>query len=154
MVRAIGTCIDINAPPQRVWEVLIDFDAWREWNPFIPSITGKLEVGERLQITVSPPGMKSMEFKPTVFAVRPGKEIIWGGSFLLFVYRGDHALSLEPLPGGGTRFRQYERFGGPLVLFMGRVFKPTEQGYLQMNHAFKRRVEGNSGSWQGTTCTQ
>ena len=153
MVRVLDTYIDINAPPQRVWEVLIDFPAWREWNPFIPSITGKLEAGERLQITVSPPGMKSMQFKPEVFAVRPGKEIIWDGNFLLFVYRGDHAILLEPLPSGGTRFRQCERFWGPMVLFMGRMFQPTEQGYHQMNHALKRRVEGNSESWQGRPCT-
>ena len=83
-----------------------------------------------------------MEFKPKVFVVRPGEEIIWGGGFLLFVYRGDHIMSLEPLPGGGTRFRQRERFRGPMVLFMGGMFKPTEQGYHQMNKALKRRVEG------------
>ena len=146
MVRVLDTYVDINAPPQRVWEVLIDFPAWREWNPFIPSITGKLEVGAHLRITVSPPSIKSMEFKPKVFAVRLGEEIIWGGSFLLFIYRGDHAILIEPLPSGGTRFRQRERFRGPMVLFMGKMFKPTEQGYHQMNQALKRRVEGNSRS--------
>ena len=128
MFRVIDTFIDINAPPQLVWEVLLDFPAWREWNPFIPSITGKLEVGSHLRIIVSPPGLKSMEFKPKVFLVRPGEEIIWGGSFLLFVYRGDHTILLESLPSGGTRFRQRERFRGPMVLFMGKMFKPTEQG--------------------------
>ena len=142
MSRVINTFIDINAPPNRVWEVLIDFPAWKEWSPFISSITGKLEVGARLRITVSPPGIKSMEFKPKVFVVRPGEEIIWGGSFLLFVYRGDHVMLLKPLPSGGTRFQQRERFRGPMVLFMGGMFKPTEQGYNQMNKALKRRAEG------------
>ena len=146
MIRVLDTYVDINAPPQRVWEVLIDFPAWKEWNPFIPLITGKLEVGARLRITVSPPGIKSMEFNPEVFVVQPGEKIIWGGSFLLFVYRGDHAMLLETLPSGGTRFRQRERFRGPMVLFMGRMFKPTEQGYHQMNQALKRRVENNSRS--------
>lgn len=103
----------------------------------------KLEVGAHLCITVSPPGIKSMEFKPEVFAVRPGEEIIWGRSFLLFVYRGDHLMSLEPFPGGKTRFRQRERFQGPLVLFMGKMFEPTEQGYYQMNKALKEHVESN-----------
>jgi len=142
MCRVLDTYIDIDAPPEHVWKVLLDFPAWKEWNPFIPSITGKLEVGARLYITVCPPGMKSMEFKPKVFAVRPGEEIIWGGSFLVLLYRGDHAILLEPLPGGRTRFRQRERFRGPMVLFMGGMFKPTEQGYHQMNQALKRRVEG------------
>lgn len=142
MGRVIDTYIDINAPPSRVWEVLVGFPTWKEWNPFIPSITGKPEVGAYLRIIVSPPGIKSMEFKPKVFVVRPGEEMIWGGSFLLFVYRGDHIMSLEPLPGGGTHFRQRERFRGPMVLLMGGMFKPTEEGYHQMNEALKRRVEG------------
>ena len=144
MSRVLDTCIDINASPEHVWKVLIDFPAWKKWNPFIPSITGKLEVRAHLHITVSPPGLKSMEFKPKVFTVRPGEEILWGGSFLLFVYRGDHAILLESLPDGGTRVQQRERFRGPMVLLMGKMFEPTEQGYHQMNQALKKRVEGMS----------
>jgi hypothetical protein len=144
--RILDTYIDLDASPQRVWEELVDFPAWKEWNPFIPSISGKLEIGARLQMTVAPPGMKPMEFKPTVFAVEPGESMLWGGSFLRFAFRGDHAISLEALPGGGTRVRQRERFRGPMALFMGRMFGPTEQGYHQMNQALKDRVEGHAGS--------
>jgi len=147
MGRIIDTYIDIDAPPSRVWEVLVDFPAWKEWNPFIPSITGKLELGGSLRLTVSPPGLKSMKFKSKVFTLRSCEEIVWGGGFLLFVYRGDHAISLSQLPSGGTRFRQIERWRGPLVLLMGRMFKrmfePTKQGYHQMNTALKRRVEAD-----------
>lgn len=142
MGRVLDTSIDIDAPPRRVWDVLVDLPAWAEWNPFIPSIAGKLEVGASLRMTVTPPDMKPMEFTPKVFSVRPGEEIVWGGGFLLFVYRGDHAIWLEPLPSGGTRFRQRERFMGPMVLLMGRMFGPTEQGYHQMNRALKQRIEG------------
>jgi hypothetical protein len=144
MFRVLDTFIDIDAPPERVWKVLLDFPAWKEWNPFIPFIAGTPAVGARLHITVSPPGIKPMEFKPKVFAIRPGEEILWGGSFLLVVYRGDHAMLLEPLPGGGTRFRQRERFMGPMVLLMGGMIRATEQGYQQMNQALKQRVEGNA----------
>jgi hypothetical protein len=139
--RVLETYIDIEAPPQQVWEVLLDFPSWREWNPFIPSVDGSLVVGERILIKVVPPGRKPMEFKPEVFVVRPCEEIIWGGSFLWVMYRGDHAFLLESLPGGGTRFRQRERFRGPMTLFMTRMIKDTEKGYYQMNQALKRRVE-------------
>jgi hypothetical protein len=144
LTRVLDTYIDINAPPERVWEVLIDFPAWKQWNPFIPSVTGKLALGSLLHITVAPPGLKAMEFKPEVFAINPGREILWGGSFLLVLYRGDHSMVLEPLSAGRTRFRQRERFRGPIVLFMNSLFKPTEQGYHQMNQALKQRVEGQS----------
>jgi hypothetical protein len=42
--------------------------------------------------------------------------------------RGDHAFLLEPTPEGKTRFRQVERFMGPMVLFMGNMIKKTEIG--------------------------
>ncbi len=143
MYRVLDTSIDIEANPQKVWEKLVDFNAWQRWNPFIPSVEGNLRVGEQMRIEVIPPGLKPMIFKPEVFEVKPETKIVWGGSFLGFVYRGDHAFLLEPLPGGTTRFRQIERFRGPMVLFMGGMIKNTEIGYQQMNLAFKRHVEGN-----------
>lgn len=82
-----------------------------------------------------------MIFKPEVYIVKPCEEILWGGSFLWIVYRGDHAFLLEPLPGGRTRFRQIERFRGPMVLLMGSMIEKTEIGYHQMNLAFKQHVE-------------
>jgi hypothetical protein len=141
MFRVLDTTIDINASPARVWEVLVDFPRWKDWNPFVTSVVGTLAVGDRLHITVSPPGIKPMEFSPKVFTVQHCEQILWGGSFLFVVYRGDHAMFFEPLPGGGTRFRQRERFLGPIVVFMGRMIRATEQGYHQMNQALKQRAE-------------
>lgn len=144
--RILDTYIDIDAPPERIWEVLVDLPAWEEWNPFIPSVKGTLQVGGRLRIVVVPPGIKPMQFRPEVFVVRPFGEILWGGSFLWIVYRGDHAIFLQPLPGGGTRFRQRERFRGPMVFFMNNMIKATESGYHQMNRALKQRVENKEVS--------
>lgn len=141
MHRIIDASIDIDAAPEKVWEVLLDFKSWESWNPFIPVVEGELAVGKRLQIKVVSPGMKPMIFKPIVFVVRPHEEIIWGGSFLRVLYRGDHALILEPLPGGKTRFRQIERFMGPIVLFMGGMIEKTALGYQQMNQALKEEAE-------------
>jgi hypothetical protein len=64
------------------------------------------------------------------------------------MYRGDHTFLLEPLPDGKTRFRQIERFMGPMVLFMGGMIKKTETGYHQMNRALKERVEKRRGEKQ------
>ncbi len=139
--RTIDAYIDIDATPEDVWKVLVDFEAWGTWNDFIPMVQGDLKVGETMHIKVVPPGEKPMIFKPTVYSVHPEKEIIWGGSFLKILYWGDHAFMLEPMPGGKTRFRQIERFNGPIVLFMGSMIKNTEAGYNQMNQAFKKEVE-------------
>ena len=40
MALEIETKIRINASPKQVWDVLIDFERYPEWNPFIKSIKG------------------------------------------------------------------------------------------------------------------
>ena len=42
-MRVISTEIEISASDEEVWQVLSDFDAYPEWNPFIKTIEGKLE---------------------------------------------------------------------------------------------------------------
>lgn len=60
---------------------------WAEWNPFIPSVGGALEVGQKIKVTVVPPGRRPMVFPDEVRVVRPCEEIVWGGGFLGFVFR-------------------------------------------------------------------
>jgi hypothetical protein len=141
LLRTIDAWIDIEAPPDRIWEVLVDFPKWSIWNSFIPLVEGKLQEGQILKIQVNTPGLKPMTFRPKVFSLIQNKEIVWGGSFLWIVYRGEHLFLLEPTNENLTRFRQIERFHGPMVLFMDSMIKKTEQGYHQMNIALKKRVE-------------
>ena len=143
MHRVIDAWIDIDAQPEEVWEVLVDFKSWESWNSFIPMVEGNLQVGERMRIKVVPPDIKPMIFEPEVYEVILYKKILWGGSFLKIIYRGDHAFLLEPGPDEKTRFRQIERFMGPMVLLMGGMIEKTEVGYHQMNRALKERVEKN-----------
>ncbi|HCT94845.1 MAG TPA: SRPBCC domain-containing protein [Rikenellaceae bacterium] len=143
MHREIDAWIDIDAQPEKIWEVLVDFKSWETWNSFIPLVEGNLKEGERIRIKVVTPDMKPMIFVPEVYEVIPFKKILWGGSFLRIIYSGDHAFLLELTSDGKTRFRQIERFRGPMVLFMGSMIKKTEIGYNQMNLALKKQVEIN-----------
>ena len=34
--------VDINAPVSKVWEVLVDFEAYSEWNPFTVQVDADL----------------------------------------------------------------------------------------------------------------
>lgn len=141
MNRIIDSWIDIDAKPEEIWDVLLDYNSWDKWNPFIPMVKGNLKEGEFLEIKVTPPEMKPMIFKPKVFEVKPVEKILWGGSFLKILYRGDHAFILEPISEGKTRFRQVERFIGPIVIFMNGMIEKTELGYREMNVALQKEVE-------------
>jgi uncharacterized protein YndB with AHSA1/START domain len=48
IVRSIT--VQIAAPAQVVWDVLVDFGRYSEWNPFCVEASGVLEVGEPLSM--------------------------------------------------------------------------------------------------------
>ncbi len=57
MKLKLHTEIIIEAPVNYVWQVLSDFAKYKDWNPFILSVTGNLIVGEKLTIKIKPPGL-------------------------------------------------------------------------------------------------
>lgn len=116
--------VQIDAPPERVWDVLTDFDSLEEWNPFLLKLDGDLEVGGKLEVTVQPVDRKPMTFHPTVVVAEPNREIRWVGRVgFKGVFDGEHSLRVEPRGDGTSRFIQEERFTGVLVPFVGSVLR-------------------------------
>src|SRR2546426_296480 len=75
----LRTEIEIDAPAERVWAVLLDFERFPDWNPFIRSIRGQALVGSRLEVLLGASGTRPMRFRPTVKAVVPNRELRWLG---------------------------------------------------------------------------
>ena len=141
LTRILESWIDIKVPVAEVWDSLIDVDSWGKWNSFIPEVEGILTVGNTMKIKVVSPGMKEMTFEPVIYAIEENKRISWGGGFLLFVYKGIHEFILEEINDNTTRFRQIEKFQGPIVLLMKKMIQKTAVGYLNMNEEFKNYLE-------------
>ncbi len=143
LTRILESWVDINTTVDRAWDALVDFESWTQWNPFIPVVRGELKVGNKMMIKVKSPGLKEMNFKPTVFEIESGKKVVWGGRALLIGYRGIHEFIIEYLHEDLIRFKQIEKFEGPIVLFMNKMIYKTAIGYVQMNEAFKGYLESN-----------
>jgi len=142
-MHRLETQIEIDAPVERVWALLIDFPSHSRWNPFVRSIEGTPEVGQSLKVFIQPPGATGMEFRPTVLAVEQNRELRWKGKLLLpGLFDGEHYFRLEGKPGGGLTFRQGEIFSGILVPFFRRSLDgATKQGFVAMNEGIKREAE-------------
>jgi len=141
-MRSIRTEIGIDRPAATVWAVLVDVDRWAEWNPFAKA-RGRLAVGERLEVQISPPGKKPMAFHPTVTRLDPGSELRWLGHLgVAGIFDGEHGFRVTPEGSERCRFEHFETFGGilagPILWLAGDA---TRRGFEAMNRALKARAE-------------
>jgi hypothetical protein len=141
-MKSLHAAIEIDAPTESVWQVVSDFVRYADWNPFIVRAAGEPRVGERLDITIAAPGMKPVSFRPRVLDVEPGRLIRWKGEFKLpGLFDGRHALIVDPLEGGRSRFTTHEDVTGILLPFAGKVMTASQQGFDLMARAVKQRAE-------------
>ncbi len=139
--RTIQTEVTINASASKVWQVLTDFEAYPQWNPFIRQVTGAARPGQQLMIELNSSG-RTTTFRPTVLVVQPERELRWiGRLFLPGVFDGEHSLIIEPQGESRVHFVQSETFRGILVPFSGSLLNDTERSFQEMNQALKERVE-------------
>jgi hypothetical protein len=143
MTKQLDTIIDIDADREQVWQVLTDFGAYPEWNPFIVRADGAPEVGSRLTVRMQPVGARGITLTPAVLEVVEGRQLRWLGRLgLPGVFDAEHVFTIEARSDGGTRLRQAERFRGVLVPFMARSLdRHTLPAFVAMNEALKQRAE-------------
>src|SRR5947209_17435921 len=78
-MKEVSAEIEIEAPAERVWQVLTDFAKFPEWNPFIRQMSGEVRTGAQLEVRLEPPGGRAMSFKPKMVNVETNREIRWLG---------------------------------------------------------------------------
>jgi hypothetical protein len=143
MSKQLRTEIDVAATPERVWQVLTDFDAYSQWNPFMTEASGRPVLGERLTIRMQPDGGRAMTFRPTVREAVPQRRLRWLGHLLVpGIFDGEHSFTIEPLDDGTVRLVQREDFRGVLVPLLARSLdRRTLPAFERMNRALKQRAE-------------
>lgn len=141
----IRTETEIDAPPAVVWEVLTDFESYRDWNPFITRASGRPVEGSDLRIRVNPPGGISVPITAELTAVDLERTLQWTGELLVpGLFGGRHTFELEPTADGGTHLDHWEQFSGLLVGLL--VDDGLEQAYHDLNDALaEQATEGASG---------
>jgi hypothetical protein len=141
-MKNIQTEILINTDIAKVWDVLMNFDNYPKWNPFITAISGEPKLGTRLTVSIKPPGGKEMTFKPKVLNLESNREFRWKGKLgINGIFDGDHYFILESLDKDITKFIQGEKFSGLLVPLVGKMLDKTQKGFQLMNESIKNECE-------------
>jgi hypothetical protein len=143
-MRNLETDITINAPAEKVWSILTDFDKYPEWNPFVVKIKGKPEVNAKLRVTMKN-GKGVAVFEPNVTVAEKNRAFEWLGSLSIpGMFSGNHYFRIQPTAPGQVKFIHGENFTGILVgLLFVFIGEQTKQGFINMNQALKERAEKN-----------
>ncbi len=141
-MKTIKTEIIIDADISKVWNVLMDFENYSKWNPFIKSINGEQKQGNKLTVFIRPPDGNEMIFKPKILILEHNSEFRWKGKLLINgIFDGEHFFKMEYLGKHQTKFIHGEKFSGILVSFMGKMLEKTKDGFQLMNEAIKKECE-------------
>lgn len=137
MTKEIKTSIIIQASTETIWNILTDFESYPTWNPFIQSIQGDVQVGNKISIQ-----LQGMKFKPKVLVFKENTEFRWLGHLgFKGLFDGEHSFVLTPKSNDVTLFEQNETFNGSLVPLFSKSLNKTKIGFEQMNQKLKERAE-------------
>ena len=142
-MKEISSEIEVNAPPERVWQVLSNFAAYPNWNPFIRGVAGRAKTDSQVALQLQPPGGKTVVAKVRVTRVEANRELCWRNSLwgIPHLVDAEHRFTIEAIDGQRCRFVQREAFGGLFVPMLTGLLARFKRGYDEMNQALKSRAE-------------
>ena len=135
--------IEIEAPPEQVWEVLTGFNDWPSWNPEVKSLAmqGPVSEGTEFRWKAGPGTIRS-----TIQEVQAPRRIAWTGRTMGI--RAIHTWDLEPRE-GRTFVRTAESYEGAVVRLarapLQRILdKSLAEGLGHLKTAVEQRNAGQA----------
>ena len=129
----------IRATPQQVWDVLVTFDEYHLWNPFIVEAAGIAEPGRRLRLAVRRGGI--VRYHAVVTAASPARTLEWAGRLVIpRMFDVRHRFDLQPVV-DGTHVTQSVVFRGLLVAWARDLQDDAARSLDDLNAALRDRVE-------------
>jgi hypothetical protein len=138
--KSSSTTTVVDAPRDEVWRIVLDFDAYPQWNPYLRSVEGRPREGGTLDVHVEPPGGEGQDVSASVTVFRPPRKLQWRSRLLVPGVRDlEYEVIVEPLGPNRAQVVQRARYEGILALLVDAG--ETRAGLLQMSRALKARAE-------------
>lgn len=144
--------VDIDAPIEIVWSVMLDTAAYPDWNPFVrrADCPSPPTVGDPIRLHVEFRGGKQAESSERITVIDPPYDdgatrratlayVYEGWPAKLRLVRGTRYQRLSQAGRGPTRYETVEEFSGPLVALAGPA--RVEDGFRRHAEALKGRAE-------------
>lgn len=141
-VRVSSEEITIEAPAELVWEIIVDFPRYAEWNEFCPGAEGELALGNPLTMQVDL-GSGINEQVEYFTVIEAPHRIVWSmenrpGDPV----HADRAQIITPIDASSCTYVTYDDFSGEMVPDMvAAMGEAVERGFNLCASCLKARAE-------------
>jgi uncharacterized protein YndB with AHSA1/START domain len=124
--------IEIDAPAERVWSLLINGPDYPTWTSTVLSIEGEIAPGRKIRLKSALDPKRT--FTLAVREFQPPTQLAWGDAM------GRRTFNLSP-HGTGTMFVMRERIGGPIFPLFARMIPSFDDSFDRFARDLKARAE-------------
>jgi len=129
----------IAAPPQKVWDILVDTASYPEWDPGMVRVDGQLALGEKVKFFTKFSPDQAFAVKVTAF--EPGKQMVLTGGLPFGLFKSERTHTLTSDSAGQTTFHTEEIFSGLLLPVFGRSLPDLTASFEAFAAGLKQRAE-------------
>lgn len=142
-MKTIETQIMVNSTPEKIWNILINFEEYELWNPFMTKVVGDAKLGSKIMVKIQTVRGKERTYYPIITKFEIDKELRWKGkSFMPGIFDGERIFIIEKSTNNQVSFLHKEIFTGLGVKFVGdKLGKDLKESFDKMNIALKSRAE-------------
>ena len=142
MTSRIENRVGIRAPAERIWEIIAELDAWREWNPVFVEARGAISIGGELSLVEQIEDRPPREVQARIVDWVPNTQLIWAER-RGFLSRSMRYIEIEELQPGSCIVANGEMFAGFLGEGYGDKHRPVLRRACEaLGHALRQRAEG------------
>lgn len=69
--------VGVRATPDRIWNLIEEFDGWSRWNPHETEVSGVIAFGGKIELTERLPGLTDRRVQGAIAEWQPRAQLVW-----------------------------------------------------------------------------
>jgi hypothetical protein len=138
-MKSFATRIDIQAPVDKIWQILTDLPRWTQWNSTVERTVGNVERGAKVTVFVKQsPGRA---FPLRVMELDAPRRMVWAGGMPFGLFKGTRVYELAAAAATAAVFTMREDYTGPLAGLIGKSIPELQPAFDEFAQCLKREAE-------------
>jgi hypothetical protein len=138
-MKSFSTRIDIQAPADKIWRILIDLPRWPQWNSTVERTVGNIERGAKVTVFVKQSPGRAFPLRVT--EIEAPNRMVWAGGMPLGLFNGARVYELTAPSAAASVFSMREDYTGPLAGLIAKSIPDLQPAFDEFAQCLKREAE-------------